>query len=49
MDQRPNGVTRSRFLASVDRICARMWPIGILAVAIVVAACGNGNGGGPGY
>lgn len=34
---------------SVDRIWSRMWPMAIVVLAIVVAACGNGNGGGPGY
>ncbi len=28
---------------------AGMWPLAILGVTIVVAACGKGNGGGSGY
>jgi hypothetical protein len=30
-------------------VAARTWPLAVVALAIVVAACSNGNGGGSGY
>lgn len=48
MDQRPDQHARSRAVAAVDRIWSRLWPVAMIIVALVVAACGKG-GGGAGY
>jgi hypothetical protein len=52
MDPRSTDLISARFRRLRDRIApigARVLPIGVLALALLVAACGNGNGGGSGY